>query len=43
MEGQPLISPDVIARYAADAALAFVVDGLNKAMNKYNGSIEMQG
>jgi PTH1 family peptidyl-tRNA hydrolase len=28
---------------AADAALTFVVDGLNKAMNKYNGSIEMQG
>jgi PTH1 family peptidyl-tRNA hydrolase len=26
---------------AADAALTFVVDGLNKAMNKYNGSIEM--
>lgn len=26
---------------AADAALAFVVDGLNKAMNKYNGSVEM--
>lgn len=25
---------------AADAALTFVVDGLNKAMNKYNGSIE---
>ncbi len=25
---------------AADAALMFVVDGLNKAMNKYNGSIE---
>lgn len=24
---------------AADAALTFVVDGLNKAMNKYNGSI----
>ena len=24
----------------ADAALTFVVDGLNKAMNKYNGSIE---
>jgi PTH1 family peptidyl-tRNA hydrolase len=28
---------------AADAALTFVVDGLNKAMNKYNGPIEMQG
>ena len=27
---------------AADAALTFVVDGLDKAMNKYNGSIEMQ-
>jgi peptidyl-tRNA hydrolase, PTH1 family len=26
---------------AADAALTFVVDGLNKAMNKYNGAIEM--
>lgn len=26
---------------AADAVLTFVVDGLNKAMNKYNGSIEM--
>jgi len=26
---------------AADAALTFVVDGLNKAMNKYNGSIEV--
>lgn len=26
---------------AADAALTFVVDGLNKAMNKFNGSIEM--
>jgi PTH1 family peptidyl-tRNA hydrolase len=26
---------------AADAALTFVMDGLNKAMNKYNGSIEM--
>jgi len=30
---------DVVDR-AADAALTFVVDGLNKAMNKYNGSIE---
>jgi PTH1 family peptidyl-tRNA hydrolase len=28
---------------AADATLTFVVDGLNKAMNKYNGSIEMPG
>ena len=26
---------------AADAALTFVVAGLNKAMNKYNGSIEV--
>jgi PTH1 family peptidyl-tRNA hydrolase len=26
---------------AADAALTFIVDGLNKAMNKYNGSIEI--
>jgi PTH1 family peptidyl-tRNA hydrolase len=25
---------------AADAALTFVTDGLNKAMNKFNGSIE---
>lgn len=25
---------------AADAALTFVVEGLNKAMNKYNGSID---
>ena len=25
---------------AADAALEFVVNGLDKAMNKYNGSIE---
>jgi PTH1 family peptidyl-tRNA hydrolase len=25
---------------AADAALTFVTDGLNKAMNKYNGSVE---
>jgi PTH1 family peptidyl-tRNA hydrolase len=31
--------PEIIDR-AADAALTFVVDGLNKAMNKYNGSIE---
>jgi PTH1 family peptidyl-tRNA hydrolase len=27
---------------AADAALAFVVNGVEKAMNKYNGSIEPQ-
>lgn len=26
---------------AADAALTFVVEGLNKAMNKYNGSMEV--
>lgn len=26
---------------AADAALTFVVEGLNKAMNKYNGSVEV--
>src|SRR6266511_2867893 len=26
---------------AADAALTFVVEGLNKAMNKYNGPMEM--
>ena len=26
---------------AADAALTFVVEGLNKAMNKYNGPLEM--
>jgi PTH1 family peptidyl-tRNA hydrolase len=26
---------------AADAALTFVVDGLNKSMNKYNGSVEV--
>ena len=31
--------PEIIER-AADAALTFVVDGLDKAMNKYNGSIE---
>jgi peptidyl-tRNA hydrolase, PTH1 family len=30
-----------IVERAADAALTFVVDGLNKAMNKYNGSIDM--
>ena len=28
---------------AADAALEFVKNGLNAAMNKYNGSIELQG
>ncbi|RPJ23410.1 MAG: aminoacyl-tRNA hydrolase [Chloroflexi bacterium] len=33
------VLPEVVER-AADAALTFVVDGLNKAMNKYNGSIE---
>ncbi len=33
------ILSDVVER-AADAALTFVMDGLNKAMNKYNGSIE---
>ncbi len=33
------ILPEIVER-AADAALAFVVEGLNKAMNKYNGSIE---
>lgn len=26
---------------AADAALTFVVEGLNKAMNKYNGAVEV--
>jgi peptidyl-tRNA hydrolase, PTH1 family len=26
---------------AAEAALTFVVDGLNKAMNKYNGAVEV--
>ena len=31
------ILSDVLDR-AADAALDFVVDGVNKAMNKYNGS-----
>jgi PTH1 family peptidyl-tRNA hydrolase len=31
--------PAIIER-AADAALEFVVNGLDKAMNKYNGSIE---
>ncbi len=33
------ILSDIVER-AADAALTFVMDGLNKAMNKYNGSIE---
>ncbi len=33
------ILSDIVER-AADAALTFVTDGLNKAMNKYNGSIE---
>jgi PTH1 family peptidyl-tRNA hydrolase len=33
------VLPEIVER-AADAALTFVVDGLNKAMNKYNGSIE---
>jgi PTH1 family peptidyl-tRNA hydrolase len=37
-EDQKLL-PEVLDR-AADAALTFVTDGLNKAMNKYNGSIE---
>lgn len=32
------ILPEVLDR-AADAALIFVTDGLNKAMNKYNGDI----
>ena len=36
-EDQKLL-PDVLDR-AADAALTFVIDGLNKAMNKYNGDI----
>jgi PTH1 family peptidyl-tRNA hydrolase len=34
------ILSEIIDR-AADAALIFVMDGLNKAMNRYNGSIEM--
>jgi PTH1 family peptidyl-tRNA hydrolase len=34
------ILSEIIDR-AAEAALTFVVDGLNKAMNKYNGSIEV--
>jgi len=29
-----------IIDHAADAALTFVVDGLNQAMNKYNGPVE---
>jgi PTH1 family peptidyl-tRNA hydrolase len=33
------ILPAIIER-AADAALEFVVNGLDKAMNKYNGSVE---
>lgn len=33
------ILSEIIDR-AADAALTFVTDGLNKAMNKFNGSIE---
>jgi PTH1 family peptidyl-tRNA hydrolase len=36
-EDQKLL-PEILDR-AADAALAFVTDGLNKAMNKYNGDI----
>jgi PTH1 family peptidyl-tRNA hydrolase len=36
-EDQKLL-PDVLDR-AADAALIFVTDGLNKAMNKYNGDV----
>jgi PTH1 family peptidyl-tRNA hydrolase len=31
--------PEILDR-AADAALTFVTDGLNKAMNKYNGGVE---
>lgn len=34
------ILPEIIDR-ATDAALTFVVDGLNMAMNKYNGSVEV--
>ena len=30
-----------ILERAAEAALTFVVDGLNKAMNKFNGSVEI--
>ncbi len=37
-EDQKLL-PEVLDR-AADAALTFVTDGLNAAMNKFNGSIE---
>jgi PTH1 family peptidyl-tRNA hydrolase len=33
------ILSDILDR-AADAALEFVVGGLDKAMNKYNGSVE---
>lgn len=36
-EDQKLL-PEILDR-AADAALTFVVEGLNKAMNKYNGDI----
>ena len=36
-EDQKLL-PEVLDR-AADAALTFVTDGLNKAMNKYNGDV----
>jgi PTH1 family peptidyl-tRNA hydrolase len=32
--------PEILDR-AADAMLTFVIDGLDKAMNKFNGSIEM--
>jgi len=32
--------PAIVDR-AADAALEFVINGLDKAMNKYNGSVEM--
>jgi PTH1 family peptidyl-tRNA hydrolase len=31
--------PEVLER-AADAALEFIINGLNAAMNKYNGSVE---
>jgi PTH1 family peptidyl-tRNA hydrolase len=37
-EEQKLLSE--ILDHAADAALTFVTDGLNKAMNKFNGSVE---
>ncbi len=33
------ILPEMLNR-AADAALTFVMEGLNKAMNKYNGGVE---